>query len=371
MKVVAVIAVPAPYRNPVFGELSSTFGVNFTAIYCTNKEPLRGWKYEITNHNHIYLKDNYKKTGDQRHFVHNNRDIWKHLIRLKPDVVIINGFNPTHLYAWLYALLFRKKHIVWIEGWKLNDAQLTPLHVLIRKLVFSYTHTYIGPGKKTAELYKSYGAKDDKIYFSPLFADNERFSKYLPFKNRQYDVMFAGQIYDRKMPLFFVDVVTEIAKKYPKVKALIVGNGPLQEKMISRLDQANIDYYYPGLLPYEELPFYYASSKVFLFTTKLDAWGVVANEALAAGTPVISTPYAGCADDLVKHGKNGYVLEPDAKKWAKGVLEIISTEKSWNSFSDYALKSLHFFNEKQAAKGIIDASQAALEKKRNKKVSLC
>lgn len=364
MKVVAIMAVPAPYRNPVFGQLNDFFGKNFTAIYCTGTEPLRGWKYKITNHEHIYLKDNYKKTGDQRHFVHNNLDIWKHLLRIKPDVVIINGFNPTHLYGWLYAFLFRKKHIVWIEGWKLNDAQLTPLHTWVRKLVFSYTQAYIGPGIKTADLYKSYGAKDCNIFTSPLFADAEKFNLCLPFNERQYDIMFSGQLYERKMPLFFVEVAEEIAKVYPKLRVLIVGDGPLKENVLSRFSKAQIDYHYPGLLPHEDLPQYYSASKIFLFTTKLDAWGVVANEALATGTPVITTPYAGVSDDLVQNNINGFVLEPNVKLWAEKVVELLSNQDQWELFSKNSSKTLEFYNQHNAAEGIIDACYYAMKLKR-------
>lgn len=365
MKVVIICLVPAPYRNPVFERLNQYFGKNFTVIYCTQTEPLRGWKYTITSYNHIYLKDNYheNKRRDKRLFVHNNLDVWKHLLKIKPDIVINCGFNPTHLYGWLYTFLFRKKHIIWIEGWKLIDDQLTSTHIRVRKLVYSYTQAYLGPGKRTEESYKGYGAKDEEIFRSPLYADSGKFKISLPFKERKYDVMFSGQIYDRKMPLFFADVVKEIHKVYPNVKALIIGDGPLKEETLTSLNEAKIDYEFPGFLPYEELPHYYASTKVFLFPTKLDAWGAVANEALATGTPVITTPQAGVAEDLVKSGINGYVIEPDPKLWAEKTIKLLSDESMWNKFSCNGQDTLKYFNQDNAAQGIIDACHYVMKEK--------
>lgn len=364
MKVVIIGLVPAPYRNPVFEKLSSYFGKNFTAIYCTQTEPLRGWKYTITTYNHIYLKDNYKQNKrNKRLFIHNNVDVWKHLLKIKPDIVINCGFNPTHLYGWLYSVLFRKKHIIWIEGWKHNDDQLTPIHIKVRKLVYSYTQAYIGPGEKTAECYQSYGAKDEQIFKSPLYADIDKFNSYLAFKERKYDVMFSGQIYERKMPLFFANVVKEIHKTFPGLKVLIIGDGPLKEEMLNTLQKANIDYEFPGFLPYEKLPHYYASTKVFLFPTKSDAWGVVANEALATGTPVITSPQAGVAEDLVRSGINGYVLEPDVTLWAKKTVELLSDEFKWQKFSDAGRETLKHFNQNNAAQGIIDACHYVMHEK--------
>nr|WKN34693.1 glycosyltransferase family 4 protein [Tunicatimonas sp. TK19036] len=369
MKIVIISLVPAPYRNPVFERINKKFGNNFTVIYCTQTEPLRGWKYEISTYNHIYLKDNYKENTrrDKRLFVHNNLDVWGHLLRIKPDVVISCGFNPTHLYGWLYTVLFRKKHIVWIEGWKMIDDRLTSTHIWVRKMVYKYTQAYIGPGERTAESYRSYGAKDKQIFYSPLFADAEKFNQYIPWQDRQYDLMFSGQLYQRKMPLFFAEVAKQVHKVFPKLKVLVAGDGPDKDKMLAILDSANVAYEFPGFLPYEELPHYYASSKIFLFPTELDAWGTVANEALATGTPVITTPYAGVADDLVKSDENGYVLEAEVNKWADKIIALLSDQNMWQRFSDASRETLTHFNQEKAAQGIIDACYYVLNASPQKK----
>ena len=73
---------------------------------------------------------------------------------------------------------------------------------------------------------------------------------------------------------------------------------------------------FSGFAKQEELPRLYKSAKLFLFPTKADVWGVVANEACAAGLPVMITPYAGAAGELIIDEKNGFIRELDADAWA-------------------------------------------------------
>lgn len=360
MKVVLVTNIPTPYRKPVFDRVADILGDNFTVIYCAKKEPIRDWEIDITGHNHIFLKENIIAKKDTYNFMHNNRDVWGHLRKLDPDVVITNGFFPTMLYAWMYTVRNRKKHIAFIDGWKYSESALSTAHRLVRKAVFAKTNAFLGPGKNTAELYKSYGAKDEEIFQSHLCADDARFNMYIPFEERKYDLLYAGRIHELKLPYLFVDTVVKVKEKLPDVKVLIIGNGPERDNFLKRLDDAGVDYDYPGFIQPTEIATYYANSRLLLFTTQIDAWGMVANEALAVGTPVITTPFAGVAHDLVEDGVTGYVLDPEPQIWGAKSLEILTNRDLWDRLSQNGAATLDEFNYSNAAKGFLEASKYAL-----------
>lgn len=355
VKVAIISSTPTPYRDQVYDMIASKLGDAFKVYYCGSKEPIREWNLKRLNHNHAFLKGwNIRKKGGWS-FVYFNFNVWKYLIKEKPQAVITTGFNPTHLFGWMYCLLFRKAHIPFTDSWSHADSVLTLIHLVVRKLVFTTSKAFLGPGKRTLELYQSYGADPSKFYQSHLAANTQIFSIYKSFQERTYDLMFAGQIHVRKSPLFFVEVARRVQQTFPNLKVLILGSGPKEKEMIHALEEANISYHFPGFIQPDDLPAYYASSKLFLFPTKLDAWGVVANEALASGTPVLITPFAGAADDLVLDGENGYVLDLEIDKWAEKITYLFNNPQKWQMLSMKGLTSKQEYNYENASNGIINA----------------
>jgi len=104
LKIVLVTNIPAPYRIPVFNILAEKYGNNFTVIYCAKTEPNRHWDLPEMEYNHLFLSQN-AASG----YIHNNIIIFKHLRKIKPDIIISTGFNPTFLYAFFWTFLFRIK----------------------------------------------------------------------------------------------------------------------------------------------------------------------------------------------------------------------------------------------------------------------
>lgn len=356
MKVVLVINIPAPYRVPVFERIAEKLGDGFLVIFAARTEPNRSWNIGELKFNHLFLNENISEKADGFNYVHNNFDVIRHLKTFNPDVVITTGFNPTHLYAWMYAKLFKKKHIYMTDGTIASEKHLSILHRIIRKFVYSTSQAFIGAGHKSRALYESYGISEQNIFQSHLCASNERFYNEIKYQDRTFDLMFSGQFTERKLPFLFSEVAKKVSVHIPNLKVLVLGDGPLKKEFLDRLKNDGIDFVYAGFVDQNELPHYYASARLFLFTTRLDPWGVVANEALASGTPVFVTPYAGVAEDLVKDMYNGFVLDINSDLWAERVVELLEDSELWQKFSKNAVESVKGFSFDNAAEGIINAS---------------
>jgi len=357
MKIILVTNIPAPYRVPVLNKVAQVLGDDFLVLFCARIEPNRKWDLEPFLFNHIYLKESFRTSNAS--YIHNNFDVIAHLRRFQPDVVITTGFNPTFLYAWCYALLPGVCHIPMTDGWMVSERDLGPMHRIVRHLVFRTSRAFIGASKKSLELYRNYGRADADLFQSHLCIDNERFSLLADLSTRCYDVMFSGQIIARKMPGFFADVVCKVKEMRGSLRALVIGDGALRESMLARLADAGIEVDYAGFLPQSELPSHYSRAKLFLFTTSNDPWGIIANEALASGTPVITTPYAGAAHDLIIDGWNGHVLEADVDLWAGKINELLGDSSLREEMGANAINSVAEFTFDNAARGIIAASQWA------------
>ena len=81
----------------------------------------------------------------------------------------------------------------------------------------------------------------------------------------------------------------------------------------------------PGFKQYGELPLYYANAGAFVHASTTEQWGLVVNEAMASGLPVLVSERCGCAPDLVETGRNGYTFDPhDVDALARLMLDMAS-----------------------------------------------
>ena len=169
--------------------------------------------------------------------------------------------------------------------------------------------------------------------------------------------MFSGRIVEVKNPAFFADVCAAIRAKLGQCRVLIIGDGEeaLKAKMRGVFNQHGVSFEFAGFIPHAELPDYYAQARLLLLPTSGDCWGVVINEAMAAGTPVITTEWTAAAGELVLHGQNGYVLPLDVEAWAAAASELLGSELQWESFSQRSRQTVAAFNYDRAAAGILDA----------------
>ena len=98
-------------------------------------------------------------------------------------------------------------------------------------------------------------------------------------QKKKFDIMYSGQFINRKQPFFFVEVAKKLSSHYPNLSILILGSGELEDNLLSEMNKLNINYTFPGFVQQDELPKYFSESKIFLFPTLNDPWGIVANEA--------------------------------------------------------------------------------------------
>src|SRR5690606_26896094 len=138
-------------------------------------------------------------------------------------------------------------------------------------------------------------------------------------EERQYDLIFCGRMVKEKSPMFALEVAGLLAAKLGRrVSLLYAGSGPEDEEVRkAALLHDSVDVHFHGFARQEELPSLYRSARLFLFPTMRDVWGIVANEACAAGLPIIVSPSAGANDDLIVDGRNGYICPLDAELWAE------------------------------------------------------
>jgi glycosyltransferase involved in cell wall biosynthesis len=100
-----------------------------------------------------------------------------------------------------------------------------------------------------------------------------------------------------------------------KAKLAIIGDGPLRHALTERIQELNLagHVFLLGKKTYAELPALYALARAFVLASTKETWGLVVNEAMASGLPVIVSDRCGCAPHLVSPGVNGFIFSPSKR----------------------------------------------------------
>lgn len=361
MRIVLITNTPPPYRVPIFSRLACYRGVEFHAVFCSRREPNRAWDLPTMDFAHHFLRERFFTMGNR--YIHNNPDVVPLLLKLKPDVVITDGFNPTHLYAFVVARAHGWPHVAMTDGTWQSEQRFSLKHRLVRRMVFSFTRAFIAASEGGQQLFRSYGVPSEACFYSWLCIDNQRFHPGARRTERSHDLMFCGRLEPEKSPLFAMSVASATAKHLRrKIRLLLVGSGSLEADLKAQAarESAWLESTFHGFATQAALPDLYRSARIFMFPTHGDVWGVVANEACAAGLPVIVTPEAGVAGELILNDINGYVRRLDVGTWASDVQRLLSNIELWNSFSQRSLQRVERYEFNSAAQGLLAACEFAL-----------
>lgn len=353
-----VINCPAPYRNVPLAILAKNPELACMTYFCTRLEPIRHWRLDNLGFEYEYLKERFYMSGDK--VVHINPDIWPALKRFKPDVVITAGFNPTYLFAYVYCRFNHSKHIAWTDGTAISEEELTPIHRAVRHHIYPRSAAFVGASNGSADIYRNYKVPEQLIFKAPLAANNELFFS-APSVEKKYDFIFSGRFSKVKNPLFAIDVAKGVARKLGRrVSIAFIGAGDMEGQMRTAASGDGIEAHFLGFAQQEELPARYGASRILLFPTLWDPWGVVANEACAAGVPVMVTPVAGAANELVVPGVNGYVLPLELDQWVDSAAQLLTDPELYSRYSEKSRQMVRQYSYENAAKGLQDAIYAAV-----------
>gem|GEM_PF-128304 len=360
VRVAIVTNIPAPYRVPVYNQLARIDGIDLTVFYAAPVEPDRQWDLPPLTHVHAFLGGSmYTRNG---RFIHYSPRLWDELVQLRPDVVVTTGYNPTHLLGFLYALLYRSAHVAMTDGTVESEARLGWAHRFVRRLVIACSAAGVAASHGGWRLFRQYGMPAEWLHFAPLAENGSVNWAIPPATSRDIDLLFSGRLVPVKNPGFALQVAAGVAQRLGRrVSLTLLGTGPLEEELQARAKtlEGLVDVVFAGHRQQAEMPLWFGRARLFLFPTRWDPWGVVANEACRAGTPVLVSQYAGVAGELVRDGSSGRVLPLELGAWVDAAAALLSQPEKLARLSAGAARAGLPYSSDNAAAGLADAVMQA------------
>jgi glycosyltransferase involved in cell wall biosynthesis len=264
---------------------------------------------------------------------------WRDEFRLHPralweaacgryDCYVLSGLYTSITFLCCAAILQLrgKPWIVWLErprrfATAVSPRPLSPLARLRdyfrRRLVRSATRL-LCIGSAARREYAALGAQENRLDVLPYCCDLSRYDGVTPKQIAEFRdehglqnsvvFLFSGQLIVRKGVDTLLRAFEQVARRIPDASLVILGDGPLRGDLEAQIPEECRDRIrFLGHLPQQELPTVFRSADVFVFPSRHDGWGVVINEACAAGLPIIASEQTGAAHDLVEPGVNGFM----------------------------------------------------------------
>ena len=311
--------VPA-YRVPLFEAFQTMVG-HLRIFVSSRTVPGRDWHLFLENLDVVVSRtisrlesfENEQGFADESVILIPYDTLWM-LLRYRPDVIISGEFGMRTLFSCIYKALFPKtKFILWATLSEHTEAHRGKQREALRRWILRRIDGIFVNGQSGERYVRSLGFSGKPLAHVSYTIDNEAFRGPATRPGDDQRWLFcAGQIIERKGLYPFMIQIVRWCEQHPtrQVKVTLAGAGADLARLKSVCAPANLVIDLPGIATSSQLPGYYHQADISIFPTLADEWGVVVNEALMAGLPIIASRYSQAVEELVTDGVNGWVFDP-------------------------------------------------------------
>jgi glycosyltransferase involved in cell wall biosynthesis len=372
-RLVIITEIIAPYRIPVFNALAQHPAIDLKVIFLAKTDPsTRQWRVYAEEIEFPYEVLPSWRTRLKKYNLLLNKKVTRSLRKANPDVIICGGYN--YLASW-QALRWAKRDrvpfLLWCESTANDHRGGHRVVESLKRNFFDKCDGCIVPGTASAEYARQMGVSSEHIFMAPNAVDNDLFAFHANDVRQnalrvradlnlpaQY-FLFAGRLVKSKGIFELWEAYGSLNENLRSQFGLVfVGDGPLRlelETIAKSISPGTI--HFAGFVQRDELARYYGLADCLVFPTHSDPWGLVVNEAMACGLPVICGQTVGCAADLVK--TNGRLVDSrNVDELAHAMQEIAADADLRRQMSRESLRIIRNYSPQICASGIAEAALA-------------
>ncbi|WP_279006540.1 glycosyltransferase family 4 protein [Thomasclavelia cocleata] len=318
MKVLYLTNLSSPYRVDFFNLLSKycDLTVLFERKIAGNRND--EWYNNTFDFNGIFLKS--RNIGNEASI---SFEVIKYL-KQKYDLIILGGYStPTAMIASMYMKVHKISYVLNADGGFINYDEGKVIK-FIKTFFISSAKYWLSSGKETNKYLIYYGAKKNRIYdypFTSLKAIdilNEPVLKTEKEKlKREFGVPYnkvmlsIGQFIPRKGFDWMIESYRDLNRD---IGIYIIGGKPTKEYLNLKRKYKMDNLHFIDFQDKEVIKKWYQLADIFVLPTREDIWGLVVNEAMAQGLPVITTDKCIAGLELIDNGENGYIVKCEIEK---------------------------------------------------------
>lgn len=264
----------------------------------------------------------------------NYREIWRSIGQLSPKIIVMAGHYPhSSLFGLLWATLHRRQVAYWSDTNILDVSRSMGrkkiFYTAWKRVVFAFVNTFLYTGNRNRSFYeyivgqKKLEGRLVKLPY-PALVD---FSLKRPVAGRGIiRIVYLGRLISTKGIDRIIDAIALLPlSSQNQISLTVVGDGPERQKLEAMAGEliSHTDIQFIGAVPSNKIGEVYARHDVLILPSHREPWGLVVNEALASGIPVIAPYWVGAVADLVLDGHSGFVMYDNQAESISRVFERI------------------------------------------------
>ena len=333
----------AHYKSKLFTEINNSLKEispesDFSVIHIALHEASRGAMQDQGNFRYDYpYKVLFNTSLDQVKFKERFFALLKAFNEYKPTVLNITGyFDWAQVLLMIYAKRKGVKIVLSSES-SSADNNRSKVKEAIKRWILSHADIFFCFGKSSADYLISLGVKPMQIAVkNAAVVDEEMIRNSYDHAKQQVErgkesllirknFVFVGRLAPEKNLERLIKAFAELQNSELAAQSwdlVFVGDGPLRKSLETQASEsANPDHIqFAGGHPWFKVPEWLAKSDILVLPSLSEPWGLVVNEAMVCGMPVIVSTKCGCADDLLKNGVNGFSFNPESRDELKNAL---------------------------------------------------
>jgi glycosyltransferase involved in cell wall biosynthesis len=376
-RIAILTEIIAPYRIPVFNALAKHEAIDLNVIFLSETDPtLRQWrvyKDEICFSHEVLSSWRFRAGGS--HFLL-NAGLSASLKKFSPEAIICGGYN--YVASWQALVWARRRGVRFILWSESNAQDARTLRKPVESLKTRFLKSCDGfavPGKSAFEYLRSLGARAEGIFIAPNAVDNTFFAttaekvkgRAVAFREKfglpPRFILFVGRLVPEKGIFDLLEAYAKLESSLRSdVGMVFAGDGASGEELAQQAKRISPGVVcFPGFAQREDLAGLYTLAECLVLPTHSDPWGLVVNEAMACGLPIIVSSVAGCSADLVDDGWNGYVVPPrDSEKLGVAINCVVRRSEVRQRMSAHSLERIRNFSPEACAEGLAAAAISAV-----------
>ena len=329
MRLAVVASHPIQYQAPIFRELSRRTDLEVFFAHRATPTDQAGagfgtafdWDLDLlSGYRNTFLRNVAKQPRLDRFAGCDTPEITDRLGEGGFDAVLVMGW---HLKCFIQALVAAKrcKMPVLVRGDSHLETPRSPLKRAAKAFVYpAFLRVFDGAlyvGERSRRYWTRYRYPSSRLFFSPHCIDAKFFGDRataqaradlrarLNIRPSSNVALFAGKLIPCKRPLDLIAAIAQLKDRGRDVEVLVAGSGSLQTEMLVAAKKASVHCHMLGFCNQSQMPSVYAASDVLVLPSERETWGLVANEALACGRPIVVSDAVGAAPDLAADGSVG------------------------------------------------------------------
>lgn len=313
--------------------------------------------------------------------------VCRHLDKMKPDVIAVHGWALPGAVATIRWACANDVAVVVMSESRSVDSRRKPFKEFLKKRVLEHVSAGLVGCQSHADYLTELGLTADSVFTGYNAVDNEYFATQVEDVRKRFasnsdgsplpadfpeTFFFASARFIEKKNLFrLIDAFANYLQKTPLPSPwglVLAGDGPLKADLVGHVERLGLkeSVYFPGFVQYENLPTYYGLASAFVHVSTVEQWGLVVNEAAAAGLPLVVSSSTGCVDSLVEHEGNGFVCDSLCTDSIAASLTRVAIlgEQERGAMGARSQQIVSNFGPQQFGEGLIGAAKHALKNPR-------